>query len=219
MAVFGDLDEGIGAEHAAELGVVEAAVHVDDAAVIEHFVAGVAAIIFLRRAAEGIAIGLAEGHGGGGGRAFSPRIVGLVFGALVGEGVVLPFAGDEGIGGAEVVIELGGEADGFACVRRDGAGVNHVAEAVAVHAFVLGDGNAGVSGAAMDFALVAAEVEGALGFVGAGAGAGFPLAGAVACGIKEELALDVGGGLELGACEIVQGGGCGVGEVAQLAEG
>jgi hypothetical protein len=53
------LDEGIGAEHAAELGIVEAAVHVDDAAVIEHFVAGVAAIIVLRRAAEGIAIGLA----------------------------------------------------------------------------------------------------------------------------------------------------------------
>jgi hypothetical protein len=69
------------------------------------------------------------------------------------------------------------------------------------------------------FTLIAAEVEGFFGLVGACAGAGFPLAGAVACGIKEELALDVGGGLELGACEIVQGGGCGVGEVFELAEG
>lgn len=73
-----DLDEGIGAEHAAELGVVEAAVHLDDAAVIELFVAGVVAIIVLGRAAEGIGIGLAEGHGGAGGGTFAPRIVGLV---------------------------------------------------------------------------------------------------------------------------------------------
>ena len=86
--MFGDLDVGIGAEHAPELGVVEAAVHVDDAAVIEHFVTGTpaktcspgspsgeitqpagrddlrrhrgnTAIIVLRTAAEGIAIGLA----------------------------------------------------------------------------------------------------------------------------------------------------------------
>jgi hypothetical protein len=61
LAVFGDLDEGIGAEHAAELCVVEAAVHVDDAAIIEHFVSRVAAIVVLRRAAEGIGIGLAVG--------------------------------------------------------------------------------------------------------------------------------------------------------------
>jgi hypothetical protein len=46
-----------------------------------------------------------------------------------------------------VVIELGGEADSFACVRRDGAGVNHVAEAVAVHAFVLGGADARMGGA------------------------------------------------------------------------
>ena len=186
--MFGDLDVGIGAEHAAELGVVEAAVHVDDAAVIEHFVSGVAAIIVLRRAAEGIAIGLAEGHGGGRRRTFTPWIVGLVFCAFVDEGVVLPFAGDEDIGGAEVVIELGGEAHGFARARRDGAGVNHVAEAVAVHAFVLGDANARMGGAAVDFPLIGAEVEGALGLVGASAGAGFPLASAVASGIEEELA-------------------------------
>jgi hypothetical protein len=71
----------------------------------------------------------------------------------------------------------------------------------------------------VDFPFITAEIEGALGLVGASAGAGFPLASAVASGIEEELALDVGVGLELGACEIVQGGGCGVGEVFELAEG
>jgi hypothetical protein len=69
------------------------------------------------------------------------------------------------------------------------------------------------------FTLVGAEVEGALGLVGASAGADFPLTGAVASGIKEELALDVGGGLELGACEIVQGGCSIINEVTQLPKG
>jgi hypothetical protein len=43
-----------------------------------------------------------------------------------------------------VVIELGGEAHGLARARRDGAGVHHVAKAMAVYAFVLGGGDAGV---------------------------------------------------------------------------
>ena len=69
------------------------------------------------------------------------------------------------------------------------------------------------------FTLIAAEVEGFFGLVGACAGADFPLTGAVASGIKEKLALDVGGGFELGACEIVQGGCSIINEVTQLPKG
>jgi hypothetical protein len=46
-----------------------------------------------------------------------------------------------------VVIELGGEAHGFARARSDSSGVDHVTEAVAVHAFVLGGGDARMGGA------------------------------------------------------------------------
>jgi hypothetical protein len=56
------------------------------------------------------------------------------FGAVVGECAAVPEAGDEDIGGAEVVIELGGEADLFAFGGGDGAGVDDVAEAVAMDA-------------------------------------------------------------------------------------
>jgi hypothetical protein len=69
------------------------------------------------------------------------------------------------------------------------------------------------------FTLIAAEVEGFFGLVGACAGADFPLTGAVASGIKEELALDVGGGLELGATEIVQRGSSGIDKIFELPKG
>ena len=114
----------------------------DEAAVVELFVAGVAAIVVLGAAAEGIAVVLAEGGGVLRIGALAPGIVGLVLGGFVAEVpfglcavIKRPFAGDEDIGGAEVVIELGGEADGFAFGGGDGAGVDEVTEAVAVDAF------------------------------------------------------------------------------------
>jgi len=68
------LNVGVGAEHAAQLGVVDASVHVDEAAVIELFVAGVAAVVVGGTAAEGICIALAVGLGGGGVRTLAPGI-------------------------------------------------------------------------------------------------------------------------------------------------
>lgn len=176
----------------------------DEAAVVELFVAGVAAIVVLGAAAEGIGVVLTEGVGVLGIGTLAPGIECLVFGAVVGECAAVPEAGDEDIGGAEVVIELGGEADCFAFGGGDGAGVDEVAEAVAVNAFGLYGGGAAVGGGAVDFLLISPEVEGDFLFEGAAeCGAGFELAGTVPGGIEEELAVNVGGGFEDVVREIV----------------
>ena len=92
LRILGDLDDGVRAEHAAELGVVDAAVHVDEAAVVELFVAGVAAVVVLGAGAVGIAIGGAVGDEGVGGAALAPGIEGLALALRIGESVAVPSA-------------------------------------------------------------------------------------------------------------------------------
>jgi hypothetical protein len=97
------LDVGIRAEHSPELGIVDPAVHVDEAAVVELLVAGVAAVVVLAAGAKRIGIGRAEVQLGACIPPLAPGVEGLALGAGIGEGGAIPCAGVDDIGGAEVV--------------------------------------------------------------------------------------------------------------------
>ena len=143
LAVFGDLNVGVGTEHSSQLWVVESAVHVDEAAVIELFVSGVAAIVVGGTAAEGIGIALAVGLGGGGVGTLAPGIEGLALAGGDGEGFrcLVPCGGEKEVGGAEVVGEDVGEFYAGSCCG-DGSGINDGTQIVAMEGFG-GDGGGG----------------------------------------------------------------------------
>ena len=115
----------------------------DEAAVIELFVAGVAEVVVLGAAAEGIAVVLAEGLGGGGVRTLAPGIEGLALAGGDGEGFrcLVPSGGEKEVGGAEVVGEDVGEFYAGSCCG-DGSGINDGTQIVAMEGFG-GDGGGG----------------------------------------------------------------------------
>jgi hypothetical protein len=132
---------------------------VDEAAVIELFVARVAAIIVGGRAAEGIGIALAIGQRSGGVSAFTPRIEGLTLSGGGGEGFGggIPSGGEEQVSGAEVIGEDVGEFYGSAS-RCDGTGVNDGTKVVAVDGFGGDGGGEEIGSGGMNFPFVAAKV-------------------------------------------------------------
>ena len=115
----------------------------DEAAVVELFVAGVAAVVVGGTAAEGISIALAVGLGGGGVGTLAPWIEGLALASGGGEGFrcLVPCGAEEEVGGAEVVGEDVGEFYAGPCCG-DGAGVNDGSQIVAREGFG-GDGGGG----------------------------------------------------------------------------
>ena len=115
MKVAGRLNDGVGADHPTDNGVVDAAVHVDEIEVAEHFVSGVTAI------GDGSRRGLRPSRKGG-------PVVGV---SLVSPGVVA-LVGDDwrgrGIGnaddGAEVVFVEPAFGNGSGAVGGGGFLVN-----------------------------------------------------------------------------------------------
>lgn len=159
LGVFGDLDDGVGTEEAAEFGIVDPAVHVDEPAVVELFVAGVATFVITGGGA--VCIGLADAVGFPCVRlaALAPGVEGLVFSGGVGKAAAIPSAGEQQIGGAEVILDHGGELDrGSRAI--DGTGVNRATEPVSMHGFGVDLYGRGTGAGAVDFALIAAEIEG-----------------------------------------------------------
>jgi hypothetical protein len=77
---------------------------VDQPAVVELLVAGVAAVVIISAGAECVAIARAVSDVGGGGAALAPGIEGLALGGVIAEVFAAPSAGVEDIGGAEVVL-------------------------------------------------------------------------------------------------------------------
>ncbi len=87
------LHKGVGGEEAAEGGVVEAGIHVDQAEGVEHLVAGVAP-------GGGVGVGHSLVQGAG----FKRRAEGAVVLPLDQDGFALGVVAGDGVGGAEVVV-------------------------------------------------------------------------------------------------------------------
>lgn len=66
----------------------------------------IAAVVVLAGAVEGIGVGGAERGPGVGVAALAPGIEGLALGGEAGEGAAVPGAGEEDVGGAEVVADV-----------------------------------------------------------------------------------------------------------------
>ena len=74
----------------------------DQPAIVELLVAGVAAIVVLATGAEGISASGAEVYLGGGIATLAPCVKGLALGGGIREGTAIPCADVDDIGGAEV---------------------------------------------------------------------------------------------------------------------
>ena len=123
LAVFRHLNIRVRAEETPDLRIVDPPVHVDQAAVIELLVTGVATVIILRGGPERIAVRGTEIRPRGGIATLTPWIERLVLDLRIGEGrgARIPRAGVEHRGGTEMVLEHGGQLDrgDISARRRD----------------------------------------------------------------------------------------------------
>ena len=132
----------------------------DEAEVIEHFVAGEAAMV-VGSAGDSRVAGLAALSGPGIGiPTLTPRIKALALGLETAPLAAIPSGGENDVGGAEVVGEEGIELDDGRDAGLFLDGVDGGAELVTVEGF-LEDGGGTASGlGAEDFPLITAEIEG-----------------------------------------------------------